>query len=582
MDMKYMAMAALSLVATAIEVSAQQVRVNKQRSFSKTVPAGNYSGITWLGGDRYAVADDKSRTAGFYVMSIATDSQTGEIKDVRSEGFMTMPDEPNRDEEGICYVAPSNTVFVSGEGDGQIVEYTLEGRQTGRRLNIPSVYGIAYDNRGFEALTYNAVTHRFWATTENTLKTDGEKPNIKRKIANVLRLQSFGDDLQPDAQYWYVTDSSSVDSREGKSTLGVSGMTALDNGQIVVLEREVREAPKYIGSFVHVKLYLVNPSLQQPGDLLQKKLITEFRTHVNLKNLNFANYEGICKGPKLADGRQVLVLVADSQNQYKGWLKDWFKTIVIPDIDFVPSPTAPLDLASLLAVTQSAADDKGQKLETPSFLSFKELPNHIKYLSEPVTPDSVDFVVDDYYYHWGKQQRTTPRGVQAAIDEVQWTSKSFSEAAGFIISPKECPEIFKLVEGARIDANTTNKRAKDYYRRIRPFVHYGEPSLVAEDDSAAAESFGYPSGHSVRGWVYALTLALVVPDSTEALIRRAQDYALSRVICGRHYKSDTDASLVEATAVMSRLLSNDAFLAQLARAREEYARSRGVRRVPEE
>jgi acid phosphatase (class A) len=236
----------------------------------------------------------------------------------------------------------------------------------------------------------------------------------------------------------------------------------------------------------------------------------------------------------------------------------------------------------LLAVTQSAADDKGQKLETPSFLSFKELPNHIKYLSEPVTPDSVDFVVDDYYYHWGKQQRTTPRGVQAAIDEVQWTSKSFSEAAGFIIGPKECPEIFKLVEGARIDANTTNKRAKDYYRRIRPFVHYGEPSLVAEDDSAAAESFGYPSGHSVRGWVYALTLALVVPDSTEALIRRAQDYALSRVICGRHYKSDTDASLVEATAVMSRLLSNDAFLAQLARAREEYARSRGVRRVSEE
>lgn len=169
MDMKYMAMAALSLVATVIEVSAQQVRVNKQRSFSKTVPAGNYSGITWLGGDRYAVADDKSRTAGFYVMSITTDNQTGEIKDVRSEGFMTMPDEPNRDEEGICYVAPSNTVFVSGEGDGQIVEYTLEGRQTGRRLNIPSVYGIAYDNRGFEALTYNAVTHRFWATTENTL-----------------------------------------------------------------------------------------------------------------------------------------------------------------------------------------------------------------------------------------------------------------------------------------------------------------------------------------------------------------------------------------------------------------------------
>ena len=98
-----------------------------------------------------------------------------------------------------------------------------------------------------------------------------------------------------------------------------------------------------------------------------------------------------------------------------------------------------------------------------------------------------------------------------------------------------------------------------------------ERSLVADQDSAYASSYSYPSGHSARGWVYALTLALVVPDSTEALIRRAQEFALNRVICGRHWKSDTDASLIMATAVMSRLLSNEAFLEQLKKAREEYA-----------
>lgn len=554
-----------------IQVPAQEVRVNKQHKFPKTVPAGNYSGITWLGGDRYAVANDKSPTAGFHVMTILTDTKTGDIKDVKNEGFMTISDKPNRDEEGICFVAPTNTVFVSSESDGQIIEYTLEGQQTGRKLNIPSEFTTTRSNCGFEALTYNASTHRFWTTTENTLKQDGAKPNIKKKIANLLRLQSFGEDLQPKEQYWYLSDSSAVESLEGKSILGVSGLTALDNGQIIVLEREIRETPKYIGSFVHVKLYLVNPSLQNPGDLLQKKLITEFRTHINLKNQNFANYEGICMGPKTEDGRQILLMVADSQNQYKGWLRDWFKTIVIPDIDFVPTTTAPADVATLLASMQAVDDDKNNSVKINKFLSAEERPNHLKFITSPPAFGSKDFDNDSYFYEIGKEQRSTPRGVQAALDEVQWMSKAFSGSAGFVIGPEECPEIFKLVEGAKKDANEVNKAAKDYYHRERPFVHFGEPSLVPEYDAEYADSWSYPSGHTVRGWVYAFTLALVVPDSTEALISRAQEYAINRVICGRHYKSDIDAALVEATAVMCRLMSNEAFQAQLARAREEYA-----------
>ena len=559
------------LMLATIQVPAQEVRVNKQHKFPKTVPAGNYSGITWLGGDRYAVANDKSPTAGFHVMTILTDEKTGDIKDVKNEGFMTMSDKPNRDEEGICFVAPTNTVFVSSESDGQIIEYTLEGQQTGRKLNIPSEFTTTRSNCGFEALTYNASTHRFWTTTENTLKQDGAKPNIKKKIANLLRLQSFGEDLQPKEQYWYLSDSSAVESLEGKSILGVSGLTALDNGQIIVLEREIRETPKYIGSFVHVKLHLVNPSLQNPGDLLQKKLITEFRTHINLKNQNFANYEGICMGPKTEDGRQILLMVADSQNQYKGWLRDWFKTIVIPDIDFVPTTTAPADVATLLASMQAVDDDKNNSVKINKFLSAEERPNHLKFITSPPAFGSKDFDNDSYFYEIGKEQRSTPRGVQAALDEVQWMSKAFSGSAGFVIGPEECPEIFKLVEGAKKDANEVNKAAKDYYHRERPFVHFGEPSLVPEYDAEYADSWSYPSGHTVRGWVYAFTLALVVPDSTEALISRAQEYAINRVICGRHYKSDIDAALVEATAVMCRLMSNEAFQAQLARAREEYA-----------
>ena len=236
-------------------------------------------------------------------------------------------------------------------------------------------------------------------------------------------------------------------------------------------------------------------------------------------------------------------------------------------------------VATLQAAAQSANNTE-KKFETPAFLSIQELPNHMKYIADPPTVDSEAFQNDAYYYKWGKEQRSTPRGVQAAVDEVQWTAKAFARAAGFIIDPKECPEMFKLVEGVQKDAKATNGRAKAYYRRTRPYVQFDEPSLVPETDAAYADSYSYPSGHSVRGWVCALTLALLVPDSTEALISRAQDFALNRLICGRHYKSDVDASLVEATAIMSRLLSNEAFMAQLSRAREEFALKQEQLRIP--
>lgn len=269
-------------------------------------------------------------------MAIRTDAVTGKIKEVRADSFMTSG-HANRDEEGICYVPQTNTVFVSGEADGQIIEYSMSGELTGRRLNIPPEYAMTYNNGGFEALTYNATTKRFWTTSENTLKCDGEKPTIDNRRANLLRLQSFGDDLEPLEQYWYKTDSTSAKAgQKGKSILGVSSMAALDNGLLIILERELLIKPKNIGSYVHVKLYVVNPTLQQPGDLLQKQLLTEFRTRINLTARSFANYEGLCVGPKLTDGRQLLLLVSDSQNQYKGYMKDWFKSIIIPDVQFTP------------------------------------------------------------------------------------------------------------------------------------------------------------------------------------------------------------------------------------------------------
>lgn len=304
----------------------QTAWVNRQRSFPKTITPGNYSGIAWMGGERYAVVNDKAEHNGFAVMTIRTDSLTGEIIAARLDSVVAANGR-DRDEEGICYVPQWNTLLVSGEADGQVVEYDLTGRLTGRQLMMPRVFDSARRNRGLEALTYNARTALFWTTTEATLEADGPEHSLSHRVSNRLRLQCFGEDLKPGAQFWYMTDTTRVKSRRGRCLIGVSGLAALDDGRLVVLERELYMPRWKVGAFCHVKLYLVDPRGLRPGDVLKKELLAEFRTKMNLTKRSFANYEGICVGPLLADGSTLLVLVSDSQNRFRGLLRDWLRTV---------------------------------------------------------------------------------------------------------------------------------------------------------------------------------------------------------------------------------------------------------------
>ena len=78
------------------------VALNEQHHFKETVPKGNYSGITWLGGNRYAVVSDKTEHSGFYIFTLDIDLNTGDIKQVVSNGFFDSS-APNADEEGIAF-----------------------------------------------------------------------------------------------------------------------------------------------------------------------------------------------------------------------------------------------------------------------------------------------------------------------------------------------------------------------------------------------------------------------------------------------------------------------------------------------
>ena len=112
----------------ALSASAQpEVSLLPQRHYPKTIPAGDYSGIAWLGGDHYAVVSDKPDSDGFFLFEIKVDRETGEITGARNEGFRSS-DQPARDEEGIAYDSLRQRIWISGEGNNQIREYTTDGR----------------------------------------------------------------------------------------------------------------------------------------------------------------------------------------------------------------------------------------------------------------------------------------------------------------------------------------------------------------------------------------------------------------------------------------------------------------------
>lgn len=319
--MKRIALALLLLAAALAPAAAQDIKVTALPQQKLPVAAGQYSGITFLSGDRYAVVDDKLPGGGIVFFDIPL-RENGTVKIHRVKRTVpvstVVAEVDGLDNEGI--VCAKGKLYVSAEADQSIREYDMDGYPTGCSFAVPADLGAdaIVGNGGFEPLAYNEVTGKFWTTTELPLKADTEIPHLHR-------LQRFDAAHQPDARYLYQMDEPLMPAPEAAIARayvhGIPALAALDDGRLIVLEREVcvpSGQPQEILSkaFARVKLYVVDPSGPSSG-ILEKHLLCEFETRINRRisgiNVALANYEGMCLGPRLADGRQCLILISDSQ-----------------------------------------------------------------------------------------------------------------------------------------------------------------------------------------------------------------------------------------------------------------------------
>ena len=354
------------------------VRENSQKAFPKTVAAGNYSGIAHLHDDIYAVVSDKSDSALYFNFRIQVNPKTGELEQVENLGFTERTDgtlndakpwqglEKGFDHEAIVKVSDS-TLVIASEGYCRLKVFSIlptsaDAAKVGYQQNLwesrwPS--SDFYPNYNFESLAFDSVRQYLWTIPESTLRKDGQPATPQNGLANQLRLmrldwgkmkedsnkEEYSEQVssKKDSRYMmtyaYQMDQPSTHKKADIYVMGVSELCALPDGQLLVLEREAFIPKIKIGAFCKCKLYLINPlnseefsmkeKFSSDTPFLKKRLLTEWKTGLSLSKRSFANYEGMCLGPKLEDGSQVVILLSDSQDQYAGVLKDWFKTIVI-------------------------------------------------------------------------------------------------------------------------------------------------------------------------------------------------------------------------------------------------------------
>ena len=354
------------------------VRENPQKAFPKTVAAGNYSGIAHLHDDIYAVVSDKSDSALYFNFRILVNPKTGELEQVENLGFTERTDgtlndgkpwqglEKGFDHEAIVKVSDS-TLVIASEGYCRLKEYPIlpisaDTAKVGYPQNLwesrwPS--SDFYPNYNFESLAFDPVHQYLWTIPESTLRKDGQPATPQNGLTNQLRLmrldwgkmkedsnkEEYSEQVssKKDSRYMmtyaYQMDQPSTHKKADIYVMGVSEFCVLPDGQLLVLEREAFIPKIKIGAFCKCKLYLINPlnseefsmkeKFSSDTPFLKKRLLTEWKTGLSLSKRSFANYEGMCLGPMLEDGSQVVILLSDSQDQYAGVLKDWFKTIVI-------------------------------------------------------------------------------------------------------------------------------------------------------------------------------------------------------------------------------------------------------------
>ena len=240
-------------------------------------------------------------------------------------------------------------------------------------------------------------------------------------------------------------------------------------------------------------------------------------------------------------------------------------------------------LACIAITTGCASFEKpGQPAAVPEirpgvltgYLAPTALPDSLSLLPPPPAAGSAALALDEQVHRMSLAVRGTPRWQVATAD----ADLTFPHAAGTFacalnapITEQETPRLYTLLRRIRTDASAATNKAKDTYKRVRPFALHQEPTCSPEDEKSLRQNGSYPSGHTTIGWTWALVLSEIAPAQVDAILARGRAFGKSRLICNVHWQSDVTEGYLTGAATVARLHADPAFRADVQAATAELA-----------
>ena len=331
---------ALLVVGLAFDAMADVTLTKGSEKSRGTYPRG-LSGLTYLGGNKYYSVCDNGVEIGLYPCTIALAADglsVSSFSTVATNVAVKLPG--TSDLEACAYDPATGNIWVADESGATIKEYTTNGVAV-QTLSYPAILkNKRHDsNRGFEALTISGDGLTMWTCTEEALTIDGDIS--AQGSGTLVRLAKFAratvnDTFQLVAMYPYLTDgwhnpygleADGAAHGSGSGRRGVAALTALPDGSLLVLERECSSDTAgngiwaKIGAEFYYSIYRVSDFTSATDvkgseydiGLASVPAVRVAKTRVIADfTCPLANYEGMCLGPRLSNGKATILMVTDS------------------------------------------------------------------------------------------------------------------------------------------------------------------------------------------------------------------------------------------------------------------------------